>query len=415
MKKINLCITLLAALLTGACRQSRVPVLETGGDRPMPAAWIDRDTGHRVDRLTGPEGNNRSFYFHNNPFISGEPGKGDLMVFYGNVPDSTTDRMYTESGNRQLFALNLKTGESRQITHHPTRIFGEIVGKKGKDVYYQAGDSVFTTNILSLGTRLVYVFPDSIRGQVTTLNADETLLGGVASGPEKLELLRKYPRKHDYFNRIYAAKLPHSLFTVNVETGDYQRIFGDTAWLNHVQFSPTDPNLLMFCHEGPWHLVDRIWTLDIRNPEPRLMHARTVKGEIAGHEFFSPDGRTIWFDLQIPRSGNFYLAGVDVATGQETRYALTRNEWSVHFNISPDEKIFAGDGGDPGQVARAPDGMWLYLFTPAQDSLRSEKLVNMKHHDYSLEPNVHFTPDGKRVIFRANFEGSSQIYSVELK
>ena len=36
----------------------------------------------------------------------------------------------------------------------------------------------------------------------------------------------------------------------------------DTNWLNHLQFSPTDPNLLMYCHEGHWQLVDRIWTID---------------------------------------------------------------------------------------------------------------------------------------------------------
>lgn len=143
------------------------------------------------------------------------------------------------------------------------------------------------------------------------------------------------------------------------------------------------------------------------------MHARTVNREIAGHEFFSPDGGTIWFDLQIPRGETFYLAGLDLASSVEKRYAMKRDEWSIHFNISPDQKIFAGDGGDSSQVARAKDGMWLYLFTPGTDSLRSEKLVNMKHHDYSLEPNVHFSPDGKWIIFRANYEGSSQIYAVE--
>jgi oligogalacturonide lyase len=34
-----------------------------------------------------------------------------------------------------------------------------------------------------------------------------------------------------------------------------------------------------------------------------------VERKIAGHEFFCPDGKTIWFDLQIPRSETFYLAG----------------------------------------------------------------------------------------------------------
>ena len=50
-----------------------------------------------------------------------------------------------------------------------------------------------------------------------------------------------------------------------------------TDWLNHLQFSPTDPTLLMFCHEGPWHKVDRIWTdpRHRREPRPRtLVHQR---------------------------------------------------------------------------------------------------------------------------------------------
>jgi oligogalacturonide lyase len=202
--------------------------------------------------------------------------------------------------------------------------------------------------------------------------------------------------------------------TLNIETGELKKVFSDSAWLNHVQFSPTDPNLLMFCHEGPWHKVDRIWTIDLSTGQVRKMHTRTMNMEIAGHEFFSSDGKTIWFDLQMPRGKTFYLAGVNVKSGKEKKYALKRNEWSIHYNISPDEKLFAGDGGDSTQVAQAKDGMWIYLFHPAGDSLRAEKLVNMKNHDYDLEPNVHFSPDGKWIIFRANFDGSSQAYAVKI-
>ncbi|MBD0288023.1 MAG: hypothetical protein ICV79_21745, partial [Flavisolibacter sp.] len=49
------------------------------------------------------------------------------------------------------------------------------------------------------------------------------------------------------------------------------------------------------------------------------------------------------------------------------------------------------------------------------DKFTSERLVNMKHHGYKLEPNVHFSPDGKWVIFRANFEGEEEVYAVEVK
>lgn len=51
----------------------------------------------------------------------------------------------------------------------------------------------------------------------------------------------------------------------------------------------------MFCHEGPWHEVDRIWTLDVeKRDSPRLIHKRTVYREIAGHEWWGPDGKYIY-------------------------------------------------------------------------------------------------------------------------
>ena len=32
-----------------------------------------------------------------------------------------------------------------------------------------------------------------------------------------------------------------------------------------------------------------------------------------------------------------------------------------------------------------------------------------------VEPNVHFSPDQKWIIFRANFEGHTDVYAVEIK
>jgi oligogalacturonide lyase len=67
-------------------------------------------------------------------------------------------------------------------------------------------------------------------------------------------------------------------------------------------------------------------------------------------------------------------------------------------------------------VARATDGMWIYLFHPEGTKVHAEKLVNMSYQKYrALEPNVHFSPDGKWVIFRANFEGTEDIYAVKIK
>ena len=399
----------------GMKSNNKLPSMETGGQK-MPDEWIDKSTGHKVIRLTRRVGNNMSFYFHNNPFV------GSKMIFYGTDLLNTinNDSVKQETGNipannKQLYSVDLNSLKVEQLTHQASPMNGEIVAPKNRLVYYQINDSVFATSIDSMQTKLIYVFPKDFKANITTLNSDETLLAGAWNSDKEKELFAKNPNKSSYFNLIYEAREPRTLFTVNVKTGELKKLFTDSAWLNHVQFSNTTPNLLMFCHEGPWHKVDRIWTINIDTREVRLMHKRTVDMEIAGHEWFAPDGKTIWFDLQMPRSVTFYVAGTDVQTRNERKFALKRDEWSIHFTNSPDQKLFAGDGGDSGQVAKAKNGRWIYLFTPSGNHFTSERLVDMKHHNYKLEPNVHFSPDGKWIIFRANFEGHTDVYAVEVK
>ena len=162
------------------------------------------------------------------------------------------------------------------------------------------------------------------------------------------------------------------------------------------------------------------------------MHARAMNMEIAGHEFFGIDGRTIWYDLQTPRGEVFWLARAQPDGSDRHWYHVERDHWSVHFNIAPSGAFFAGDGGDEEMVARAKDGKWLYLFYPedigdvagisAPNSkdlarpgvLRAERLVDMRKHDYRLEPNVIFTPDSKHIIFRSNMHGDAHVYMVEV-
>ncbi|HEX8429619.1 oligogalacturonate lyase family protein [Hymenobacter sp.] len=402
--KITLPVLLLGGLLHLGLRTQAQPTLATGGQKPMAAAeWIDESTGHRIVRLSGLSGENESFYFHNNPFLKKTGREGDKMVYY-----------HKTSQGKQLYVVNLKTRQSEPLTRAFDTVSGEIVAPKRREVFYQTGDSVYATHVDTKKTRLIFVFPADFKATITTLNADETLLGGAWATDEEKEITKKYPAKSDFFDRIYEAKLPRTLFTVNVQNGQLDKIFTDKAWLNHVQFSPTNPQLLMFCHEGPWHKVDRIWTIDIKSKDVKLVHKRTIDMEIAGHEFFSPDGKTIWYDQQLPRGETFYVTGTDLKNGYERKCQLERNEWSVHYTISPSQRLFAGDGGDETSVAKAPDGKWIYLLRPQGLKFTAEKLVNMKKHDYDLEPNVHFSPDEKWIIFRANFEGKSQIYAVEV-
>jgi oligogalacturonide lyase len=406
-----ICFCTLSCIYTNA-----QDVLETGGQK-MPNEWIDKSTQHKIVNITRKEGINLSFYFHNNPFV------GNKMVFYSSnkqIGEQATDMKRQEVGNlnesdKQLYVVDLETLKIDQLTHHPLSMSGEIVSAKNKKVYFQVKDSVFSVDFETKEQKLVFVFPDDFKASITTINADGTLLAGSKGTDAESQIYKDHPEKKDFFDLIYEAKLPKTLFTVNIGTKKLTRVFTDSAWLNHVQFSPTDPSLLMFCHEGPWHKVDRIWTIDINTKKVSLMHKRTMNMEIAGHEWFGASGSTIWFDLQKPKGGKFFLAGADVNTKKEKEYVVERDDWSVHYTSSSDEKTFAGDGGDPGAVAKSSNGQWINYFTVKDNKLQAEKLVNMKHHQYKLEPNVHLSPDGRWVIFRANFEGTENVYAVEIK
>ena len=66
-------------------------------------------------------------------------------------------------------------------------------------------------------------------------------------------------------------------------------------------------------------------------------------------------------------------------------------------------------------VAAPGNGQWIYLFTPREGQLEAEQLVDLSKHNYELEPNVTFTPDGKWIVFRSNLHGPTHVYAVEVQ
>jgi oligogalacturonide lyase len=326
-----------------------------------------------------------------------------------------------------------------------------IVGRKTGQVYYTRTvtnnnirtTTVYATDLNTKATREIVKLPPAT--SVSTVNADETLLAGTID--EKLAAAIKegrppappqaprgdaYPGKGQMMEDRLAERRPLQVITVNIRTGEVKTLLRGTDWYNHLQFSPTDPTLLMFCHEGPWHKVDRTWTIRTDGTQLTQIHRRTMLMEIEGHEWFGADGKWIWYDLQTPRSTVFWVAGYNVSNGERIWYSLQRSEWSVHFNVSPDGTLFAGDGGGPNSVAAPGNGQWIYLFRPelvrdrtdgqlpsAKELVqpgvfKAEKLVNLAKHNYNLEPNVTFTPDMKWIVFRSNMFGPTHVFAVEI-
>lgn len=450
-----------AMAITAQAQEAPPTLVAAPGQETPPKEWIDATTGHRIVR------------------ISDEPGSSSN---YFNVNSYTPDgRWMAYSSPSGIMALDLASFQSKLIV--PGSVSLQFVGHKTGDVYYitakeqtqgHDANSAHVPGAVASAAQdagkpavraiMAYSFATGQSRMITeldpdysvaTINADETLFAGarvtggagVGANPGSVmtnrdpadevgpngEKLTYAEGREVQINRRLTMNIPMEIFTIDIRTGEKKTITASTDWLNHLQFSPTDPGLLLYCHEGNWHVVDRMWLVRVDQPDtPKLVHTRTMNMEIAGHEWWSQDGSTVWYDLQTPRGEDFWVAGYDVKTGKRTWNHVDRNSWGVHFNSNADTSLFASDGGDPEMAAHAPDGKYIWLLRPraipdvagisAANSaslitpgvLDPEQLVDLNNHDYRSEPNASFTPDGKWLVFRSNMWGPGHVYAVEV-
>src|SRR5215468_7093364 len=284
----------------------------------IPREWIDPDTGHRVVRLSEEPGS-ASLYFHQNAY----------------TPDGQKLIITTATG---LSTIDLKTRAVEKVVDGRVNVI--VTGRKTGQVYYNKGGVIYATDLNTKATREVAKLPP--RASIASVNADETLLAGIIDDGPPISRPApgatpapprgdNYPGKGDMMERRLAERRPLQLITISTKNGEVKTLLRGTDWYNHIQFSPSDPTLLMFCHEGPWHKVDRTWTIRTDGSALTQIHHRTMLMEIEGHEWFGADGKWIWYDLQTPKSTDFWVAGFEVATGNRTWYHLQKSEWSVHF------------------------------------------------------------------------------------
>ena len=239
-----------------------------------PREWVEPATGHRVVRLSDEPGT-ASLYFHQNPYTA----KGDKIV------------VTTANG---LATIDLQTRAIAALA--PGRGGKLVVGRKTRQAYYVVGDTAYAADLDTRVVREIKTDPRLRTGSGFGLSADETLLAGSyveeggaappapATAPSNPLLIPE--AQEASLEARWLARRPMALYTLDVKTGEIKTIYRSTDWLNHVQMSPTDPALIMYCHEGPWHKVDRIWTIRTDGSQRQLMHNRTMDMEIAGHEFF---------------------------------------------------------------------------------------------------------------------------------
>ena len=317
-----------------------------------------------------------------------------------------------------MYRYDFKTGDLVKLTDLMTK--NQILVPRSGNMYFTSDNdrAIYATNILDLKTRKVADMPAGIAcSGGLTVNSDETLVAGtglLAQEHRGEPILVTPPNHGAAFGDIFSRHDTNLLIAADIKSGKVTELHRINTWLGHTQFSPTDPNLLMYCHEGPWAQVDRIWTLRIGDHSaPQLVLKRTEPDEIAGHEFWSTDGSTVWYDHNYRGTpGRQFLEGKNLATGGITRYPITSVFRSIHYTQSPDGKFFVCDGGTNKDH---PEQQAMFILVPENGGLRPIKLCSMARNNYAdAEPNPHLTPDQHWVLFTATFSGLPEAYAVEM-
>lgn len=365
-----------------------------------------KETG-RAERVTDLSWCALAFYFHANAFTR----DGDIYVFCAR-PDYS-------GGGVDLFALIVDEGRVVQLTESMPGGSNAVVAPGRREVIYtDRHNRLMALHIDTMEERGLCAFPEEDVVYMPTVSCDEQFAATITfpkltEPGERLDadrVNREWPDNYFSHPRRYSA-----MWLVPIEGGEPTcLIHTNEDWLGHIQFSPTDPEWIMFCHEGHWQTVERLWMIRRDGTGMKCLLPRKEK-EAAGHEFFSADGRRVWFDLMqtdeyFDEPGQ-YLACIDPIGSEMRGWKIPPGTWSVHYNRTPDPERFVGDGWKDSKAILG------YRLTE-DGSLAVEKLSPYvgTYSPLNVPPNpeVQTDPAGRYVYYNQQVGEDVQIYRAPL-
>ncbi|NUP98928.1 MAG: hypothetical protein HUU35_03620 [Armatimonadetes bacterium] len=362
--------------------------------------------GAQVEKLTGDEGNAWMPYFNQALFDE----QGRLIVH--------SDR----GGDVQLYLLDVEQATMRQLTAEPgglRRHQSTILPSRGQAAYL-AGRKLNLVDLESGRSEPLFEVVEGFEPGILSPTADGSSVTFVTI--EALETVIQAGLTTQYAN-FYEKLYRHPtsvIFRIDTTSGKPDAIWGEREWISHVIVSPTDPNVVVFCHEGPWDRVQRLWRVRADNGEcrPLVAHGKLISR--TGHEYFNRWGEVVaqYSRRMTPRSKDWlhYNCVVD-ADGNEERFWRFPSHMPTHIQGSnSDRNLLVGDGCWTSESST--DGRSCLGLIRHGDSERCE-LTPLCRHDTSWKtqmshPHPVFSPDDAWIYFNAERDGQNAVYRVRV-
>ncbi|MGD2173946.1 MAG: oligogalacturonate lyase family protein [Candidatus Brocadiaceae bacterium] len=346
-------------------------------------------SGAHVRQLTDYMGHSYHLYFTN-------PGWWDegRRLLFGSDRENRSN----------LFSLELQTSEITQLTDFDRRgrFQATCLNPTRDEAYFWHGPELMALDLRSLELRELWTRPEGFRPSMINCTADgEYVCAGIyedMSDRFPMDLSRGYVGFYDNWEAHPLSRI----YRVATDGRGAESIWEEETWIGHVNTSPTRAELLTFCHEGPWHLVDnRIWGMDMSRGEVWKLRPRE-KEESVGHEYWFADGVRIGYHGRWDEERKFFghvnydgTGRVEVAFPHETGHIHSNDEALVVGDASPVVRIWRWNG-------------------EGYDGPRILCEHRSSFHIQKVHVHPRFTPDGSQVLFTSDRRGYGNVYLVDV-
>ncbi|TBL80280.1 oligogalacturonate lyase family protein [Paenibacillus thalictri] len=356
----------------------------------------DPYTGRSLTRLTAPEQVNHHPYF-----------------YYKMVTNDNRYLIYASDreDGRQLYRMDLQDGTAVQLTDgEGIHDFNSSLTSDDRYLIYCRGQQIARMDMSSLEEEVLYESPAGWRSNANPgLGSDDRFLVLVEMNEKDV-----VPSKGDWsvFEPQWAAKPHCRIVYLDMQQRTSCIVHEElNCWLGHPQIRPGDPDTILFCHEGPGHLIDaRLWLVQKDGSRLRCAKPQT-HDELITHEYWLADGSR--FAYVYRHKDDLHHESIRLMDPETLEEEVWMNcSKYCHFISNSEHTRIVGDG-------QLPEQHFIYLVDV--QARREEKLVShgtswkTYGNNQDAHPHPAFAPDGSFIIFTSDMEGIPCIYKVDLE
>jgi len=361
----------------------------------------DPDTGARVRQLTGDGSDNVHLYFTSESFVSGS----DRIVFGSN-----------RSGRFQFYLLEIGDARLVQLTASSNDMDPQqaCLSPMGL-LHYFDGPALHRLRVDTLEDQEIYRAPRGWRPALLTCTAKGDYVAFAYQ--EEVAVSTETGRIYSTMPETYYQHRRSVIMRIETGTGQAQAAWGEPMWISHVMIHPSQPDLIMFCHEGGSYSSQRIWTINIakdrgRKAEPLYLQ---TPNEYCVHEYFTRGGE-VGFQYEVDREGHreHYNAFIR-PDGTWIRQCLLPGRRPDHIQSNTANTLVTGDGGYLNPEDK-DGGKFMSLMTHSNGRAVVRRLCRRQPGE-TQHSHGHpvFSLDDRWVLFNSRIGAKDNIFMVDVE